>query len=189
MGLFAVIDTETNWENQLMSIGTVLADEDSFQVQATLYHILDPEYLVGGMFSPALIPDRKLRPRLCSRSDAMAELLDCFARCGVHSIYAYNAPFDRNQLPELSGLVWHDILRFAAYRQYNPKIPAWADCYSTGRLKRNYGVEAITRLLTGDPSYAETHNALYDALDELQIMRLLGHRPETYPVLGACAVS
>ncbi len=186
MGLFAVIDTETNWENQVMSIGTVLADS-SFQVQAALYHILDPEYLVGGMFSAALFPDRKLRPRLCSRSDAIAQLLDCFARYGVDSVFAYNAGFDRNMLPELSGLGWHDILRFAAYRQYNPKIPARADCYSTGRLKRNYGVEAITRLLTGDSRYAETHNALYDALDELRIMRLLGHRPEAYPALGAGA--
>ena len=30
MGRFAVIDTETNWADQVMSIGTIIADTDSF---------------------------------------------------------------------------------------------------------------------------------------------------------------
>ena len=71
-------------------------------------------------------------------------------------------------------------MRLAAYRQYNPRIPAWADCCSTGRLKRDYGVESMLRLLSGTRAYRETHNALFDALDELEIMRLLGHRVENY---------
>jgi len=33
----------------------------------------------------------------------------------------------------------------------------------------------MLRLLSGNPGYRETHNALFDALDELEIMRLLGH--------------
>ena len=40
MGKFAVIDTETNWADQVMSIGTVIADEDTFQPIAAKYHIL-----------------------------------------------------------------------------------------------------------------------------------------------------
>ena len=32
MGAFAVIDTETNWHDRVMSIGTVVADSDSFAV-------------------------------------------------------------------------------------------------------------------------------------------------------------
>ena len=31
MGYFAVIDTETNWEDRVMSIGTVIADTDTFR--------------------------------------------------------------------------------------------------------------------------------------------------------------
>jgi len=68
----------------------------------------------------------------------------------------------------------------AAYRQYNPAIPAWAECCGTGRLKRGYGVEPMLRILSGQSSYRETHNALEDALDELKIMELLGRRPEDY---------
>ena len=32
MGKFAVIDTETNWVDQVMSIGTVIADSGTFEL-------------------------------------------------------------------------------------------------------------------------------------------------------------
>ena len=73
-----------------------------------------------------------------------------------------------------------DIMRLAAYRQFNPCIPSDAECFSTGRMKRGYGVEPMLRMLSGRRSYYETHNALHDAMDELEIMRLLGYRPEEY---------
>ena len=93
----------------------------------------------------------------------------------MHSIFAYNACFDWNHLRELRHFDWYDIMRLAAYRQHNPKIPANADCCSTGRLKRGYGVEPILRLLSNNHTYHETHDALYDALDELEIIRLLNY--------------
>ena len=71
-------------------------------------------------------------------------------------------------------------MRLAAYRQHNPRIPVRADCYGTGRLKRGYGVESIYRMLSGSSRYCEMHNALTDAIDELNIMRLLGHGLPVY---------
>ncbi|MGN0976514.1 MAG: hypothetical protein ACI4PH_00535 [Faecousia sp.] len=180
MGMFAVIDTETNWADRVMSIGCCIADGDTFQLQAMQYHILTPECQTGGMYEYALFLDTPVKPKVCSRREAMQELLNWFSKYGVTSLYAYNARFDRNHLPELERLNWYDIMRLAAYRQYNPRIPARADCCSTGRLKRDYGVESMLRLLSGNRAYRETHNALYDALDELEIMRLLGHRLENY---------
>lgn len=50
----------------------------------------------------------------------------------VASIFAYNATFDYRHLPELRHLAWHDIMKLAAYRQHNPKIPSCAECYGTG---------------------------------------------------------
>lgn len=174
MGTFAVIDTETNWENRVMSIGTVLADADTFQPIEGKYHILTPEYRVGGMYADVLL-DHRLQPVICSRKKAMEELVFWLKTQGVRSIFAYNACFDRRLLPELGRFDWYDIMRLAAYRQHNRKIPPTADCCSTGRLKRGFGVEPMLRLLSGDPDYRETHNAFYDALDELEIMGLLGH--------------
>lgn len=183
MGRFAVIDTETNWADQVMSIGVVIADADTFGALDARYYVLTPEYEIGGMFEHTLFSDSRLHPVICSRADALEEISRWLTRHGVQAMFAYNANFDRNHLPEMRSLRWYDIMRMAAYRQYNPKIPANADLCATGRLKRGYGVEAMLRLLSDDQAYRETHNALWDAMDELKIMRLLGHGLSDYILL------
>lgn len=183
MGKFAVIDTETNWSDQVMSIGTVIADEHTFQIVEAKYHILPAECRVGGMYSSTLFLETPVKPIHCKRSEAIADLTRWFQQHGVRSIFAYNACFDRNHLPELRSYRWHDIMRLAAYRQYNHKIPPHADCCSTGRLKRGYGVEAMLRLLSENPAYHERHNAFFDAMEELEIMRLLGYPLSQYESL------
>ncbi len=180
MGKFAVIDTETNWADQVMSIGTVIADTDTFKLLETKYHIFPIECQIGGMYESTLFIETPVRPILCTRAEAITDLHAWFAKHHVHSIFAYNACFDRNHLPELWDLEWYDIMRLAAYRQVNPKIPAIADCCSTGRLKRGFGVESMLRLLSGNRTYHERHNAFFDAKDELGIMYLLQHRLEDY---------
>lgn len=175
MGKFAVIDTETNWVDQVMSIGTVIADTDTFDAIEAKYHILPIECEIGGMYESTLFIETPVNPILCTRREAIADLRVWFKRHGVGSIFAYNACFDRNHLPELRDFDWYDIMRLAAYRQCNPKIPSNADCCSTGRLKRGYGVEPMLRLLSGNHTYRESHNAFFDAIEELEIMRLLGH--------------
>lgn len=180
MGKFAVIDTETNWADQVMSIGTVIADMDTFEAIEAKYHILPIECEIGGMYESTLFIETPVKPLLCTRTEAIADLRAWFRRHGVHSIFAYNACFDRNHLPELRDFDWYDIMRLAAYKQYNPKIPAYADCCSTGRLKRGYGVEPMLRLLSGKCTYCESHNAFWDAFDELVIMKLLRYHPKNY---------
>lgn len=183
MSFIAVIDTETNWEDRVMSVGTVLADGDNFRPLAARYHVFPPECQVGGMYDSVLFLKTPVPPRLCTRQEAMAELCRWLEQQNVRSVFAYNARFDCHHLPELHGFRWHDIMRLAAYRQHNPRIPADADCCATGRLKRGYGVEPMLRLLSGDRGYRETHNALFDALDELEILRLLGRPVEDYQPL------
>lgn len=183
MGKFAVIDTETNWADQVMSIGTVIADADTFAHIEVKYHILPIECEIGGMYYDTLFIKTPVQPILCTRAEAIADLHAWFQQHSVCSIFAYNACFDRNHLPELWDFDWYDIMRLAAYRQHNPKIPASANCYSTGRLKRGYGVEPMLRLLSGNRTYHETHNALNDALDELKIMRFLAKQPADYAKL------
>jgi len=183
MEIFAVIDTETNWADQIMSIGAVIAKAAIFEPIEMKYHVLPIECEIGGMYYDTLFLETPVPPILCTRAEAIADLRAWFLRHGVRSIFAYNACFDRNHLPELGDFGWHDIMRLAAYRQYNPKIPASADCCSTGRLKRGYGVEAMLRLLSGKHTYQESHNALFDAIDELEIMRLLGYHIAKYAPL------
>ena len=180
METFAVIDTETNWADQVMSIGTVIADANTFQLIDSKYHVLPMECQIGGMYESTLFIETPVPPLLCTRKAALEDLQCWFSQHHIQAIFAYNACFDRNHLPELRNFDWYDIMRLAAYRQTNPKIPKNADCYSTGRMKRGYGVESMLRILSSKHTYNESHNAYFDALDELQIMKLLGHPLKDY---------
>lgn len=177
--MFAVVDTETNWKDEVMSIGITMANQDTFCVESERYYILSPEDKVGGMYASQLKIE-SVSPIQCSRKEAIQDIKLYFKKFNVEKIFAYNAKFDLRHLPELSDFSWYDIMRVAAYKQYNNKIPATAELYKTGKLKKNYGVESILRLLKGDGRYSETHNALLDARDELEIMKLLGHKIEIY---------
>ena len=180
MNRFAVIDTETTWSDAVMSIGTVIADSDTFELIDKRYYILTPYKNHGGMYTAALYSNN-IKPDLeCSRKKALAELNRLLSDNEVSSMFAYNATFDYRHLPELNHLAWYDIMKLAAYKQHNPRIPHHAECCSTGRLKRGYGVESIYRMLSENLEYCEMHNALTDAMDELIIMRMLNHELEKY---------
>ena len=162
-----------------MSIGVVIAEKDTFKKVDDLYFIVDPEYKIGGMFSMVLpVKGRAPKDILLTRKRVMEK----FKEACVKDLYAYNGSFDKNLLKELASYRWFDIMKIAAYRQYNDKIPASIECCKTGKMKRNYGVEPMMQLLSGNRRYTEVHNALYDAADELEIMRLLGKTLEEYIV-------
>lgn len=175
----AVIDTETNWHDQVMSIGIAFADAVTYKCIDKSYYIFKDESRVGGMFSNVLRSCDVL-PVILGRSEAMRAIREELQSRGIRKIFAYNAKFDYGHLPEISDFEWYDIMRLAAYRQYNHAIPDTAPCCKTGRLKSDYGVEPITRMLSGDMGYFEIHNAVRDAEDELRIMELLGLALEKY---------
>lgn len=181
MDRFAVIDTETNWNDGVMSIGAVVADSETKEKVDSIYYIIDPEYRVGGMYSDELRLDEEA-VRVTNRKQALKEIKEWLNTYGVKKLFAYNASFDKNHLPEYSEFEWYDIMRLAAYRQYNSAIPASADCFRTGRLKRGYSVEDVLKMLRKNRRYSETHNAVLDAQDELEIMQLLGHEIREYDI-------
>ena len=164
-----------------MSIGIVVADSETKEKIDSVYYIIDPEYKVGGMFSYELRLDDETA-RVTNRKQALKEIREWLDSYSVRKLFAYNASFDRNHLPEYSRYEWYDIMRLAAYRQYNSAIPDTAECYKTGRMKCGYGVEDVLRMLSRNKRYSETHNAVLDALDELEIMRLLGHGIGAYEI-------
>lgn len=178
---FAVIDTETNWNDEVMSIGVVVADSETKKKIDSIYYIIDPEYKVGGMFSRELWND-KTNAHVADRKRALKEIREWLDIYKVQKLFAYNASFDKRHLPEYSEYKWYDIMRLAAYRQYNRAIPSSADCYKTGRLKRGYGVEDILTMLNENKWYRETHNGVLDAEDELEIMQLLGYEIDKYDI-------
>ena len=173
MGYFAVIDTETTWDDQVMSIGIVVAQTQTYGLVDKKYYVIDPTYKIGGMYESTLDVHGK-NTLLCTRGEALSGIIELLNAYGVEKIFAYNARFDHRHLPELHAFSWYDIMAKAAYRQYNSAIPQTALCCSTGRLKSGYGVENMLRLLSGKEAYCEIHNAEQDAVDELEIIKLLG---------------
>lgn len=182
----AVIDIETTFDNNdIISIGSIIADATTMQPIRMLYYIIIPECTEGGMFSNALKLAPKEITKTCSRQKSINELKLIFKQYKVNHIFAYNASFDFQHLPELNSYQWHDIMSKAAYLNDNPFLNTEnGQYYSTGRLKSGYGVENIFRIITGDPYFQETHNALYDAIDELQIMQKIKCEPYSYLLLG-----
>ncbi len=164
-----------------MSIGIVVADSETKKKIDSRYYIIDPEYKVGGMFSYELRLDDK-NVRVTDRKQALKAMKQWLNTYNVQKLFAYNASFDKRHLPEYSGYQWYDIMRLAAYRQYNKAIPDAAECHKTGRLKCGYGVENVLKMLKKDKQYSETHNAVQDAEDELQIIQLLGHGISEYHI-------
>lgn len=175
-----MIDTETNWDDEVMSIGIVAADSTNFRKIDEAYFILDPEYKRGGMFDNVLFVEPVSANLICSRKNMIKQIDSWFKSLSVDSLFAYNASFDKKHLPELDKYEWYDIMKIAAYRQFNPKLPADAEYCSTGRLKRNYGVESIMRMMVPGRRYFEKHNALMDSRDELRIIQLLGQSSDVY---------
>lgn len=169
----AVIDTETNYDNEVMSIGTVIADACDLSLLERQYLILDPEYKKPAMFSVELNHKRAKIDAVTTRTMAIRYVAELLERNGVSDLFAYNAAFDCGHLPELHAYRWYDIMKIAAYKQYNPAITDRMPCCRTGKLKCSYGAESIYRMLAGTCSYYEVHNALTDAEDELMIMRML----------------
>ena len=178
----AVIDTETTWNDKVMSIGMVIADSSSFKSVDKKYYILSPEYKSGGMYSGAMLIKEVKVDLKASRSVVLKNLMDVLCQYNIKCLFAYNAVFDYKHLPELKNYMWYDIMKLAAYKQYNKYISETAECYGTGKLKRKYGVEPILQMLSEDDTYREKHNAVCDAVDELKIMKLLGCTIEKYSI-------
>jgi hypothetical protein len=179
MGFISVIDTETTWSNALMTAGVLIVNAETLKIVDWRYYVVQDALLEGGIYG-GVVHIKNLKEEMVSSRIVESEI-DSFLRANrVSSIYAYNASFDKKCLAGLCRYKWHDIMKLAAYKQYNPAIPATAECYKTGKLVRGYGVEDIMRMF-GNTEYVETHNALLDARDELGIMVLLGHDLGLYP--------
>ena len=132
---FAVIDTETTWTDEVMSIGIVIADGDTKKELNSKYYIISPEYKTGGMFSATIADAPKKKTFVMTRNSAIEDIKKLLKSENVKVIFAYNANFDYKHLPELEAFTWIDIMKIAAYRQYNAFIPDHAPCCKTGRLK------------------------------------------------------
>lgn len=177
-----ILDCETTFSNKVMSIGIVIANKDDFKIVDSYYYMISPEIFEPAYYSYALYVSNEKNTYLCSRDEAINHIINVLESNNIESIFAYNGHFDYTHIPELNAFTWFDIMKIAAYRQFNNKLPDYLEYCSTGRLKRGYDVQSILWYMTNDYSYTETHNAVLDAKDELRIMELLNLNCEHYKI-------
>ncbi len=172
----AVLDTETNINDAVMSIGIVIADSISYKPVEKYYYIISPECNSFGLYSDRLFIGNydDCKVETCNKNVALGKIISNFKKYDVKLIFAYNASFDHSHLIELSQYTWYDIMKIAAYKQYNPKLPPNADYCKSGRIKPSYSAETIYRIMSQNRFYNEMHNAIFDAVDELKIMEMIG---------------
>ena len=168
--LFAVIDTETTWEDKVMSVGVIIAEDNVYRTIDEYYGLITPECTEPAMYSEVLYDERTEICNESSRSDIIADIEQMLKKYKIQHIFAYNSNFDERHLPELKDYKWIDIMQTTMYCQYNPFIPKNSNCQGTGKLCSGYGVESILRMITGKEKW-EVHNALCDCRDELFIIQ------------------
>jgi hypothetical protein len=185
---FVVIDLETNYSNEIMTAGLVISDDTDFEVQDMFYWIVDSSQI--GVFSSQIDhPRLKDYPNIYHKGEIQCvdkfekSLTQVLTEAGVEHIFAYNAGFDRRLLPSLVEFKWVDIMSKASNINTNPFIPKELECFKTGRLKKGFGVEPIYRHVTGNKRYKETHNAVLDCLDELEIIKRLGYKVDGWDLM------
>ena len=167
----AIIDVETSFSNNLMSVGVVIADKESFEYISGFYGIIVPkEY---GMFSDAIYKFRvdksKFNVKELNRESCLAHVKEVLEENNVEYILGYNSGFDYRCLPELQEYKWIDIAKVAAYKTYNQFIPPQVEASKTGRIKK-WSMEVVMQN-TNRRSYMELHNAFQDAYDELLLVQ------------------
>ncbi|WP_404924291.1 hypothetical protein [Mesomycoplasma hyopneumoniae] len=180
-----VIDVETNYQNEVFSVGVVIADSTNFKSIDKKYWIIKNNLKVGGMYARNILAPLPLEFReetifLETRKEMVVYLIKFLKYYEVKNWFSYTK-FDFRHLPELHKSFKHnDISIFAKNKQFNKYIPLNAETSKNGDLKRGWKAEDIYRMLTKDENYFETHNALLDAIDELRIMELLNLDIETF---------
>ena len=95
---FGVIDTETNWNDEVMSIGILIANCKNFKQIDSRYYILPQEEKVGDMYSKSM---RETTHDILTgyRHEVIDDLKSLLNSNGINDLFAYNAKFVKNKIP------------------------------------------------------------------------------------------
>lgn len=175
----AVLDIETTYSDNIISVGVAIGYSNTFEKIDEKYFVF-PEYLnEKALFTDRVYWVEAERITECPKAEGIKQIREFLDEHNIKKIYAFNAGFDYRHLPELHDYSWHDIMRVAK----NPTLyDGLSDCvkFTSEGLIKNCGAELVLRMLKKDDTYTELHNGLTDAIDELEIMRLLGVSIEVY---------
>ena len=86
----AIIDTETNYRNEVISIGVVIANIDTFQTIDKRYYVVYPECIRNAMYSASLYLEGAMnylyKNKKVYREEAINDLINTLESHRVYSI-------------------------------------------------------------------------------------------------------
>jgi hypothetical protein len=174
----AIIDTKTNYIDNAISVGVAIVNTNNWQLQQAQYYLISPELINNHQYDNLNIA-HVYKSYFGQLSDVENHIRKLLSDYNVTNIYAYNATFVFQSLPGLQLYFWYDIMKIAAYKQYNKYLPQNIEYLENGRIKYGYGIKNIMEYLT-QTYFFYTNHALYDVLDEIRIMKMLELNIEEY---------
>ena len=173
----AIIDTKTNYLGNAISIGVAIVNAQ-FEIQQAQYYLI-PEELMNEHASKDDYDIVHVYKTYYGRLfDCQNHIRTILNQYNITNIYAYNAFYVKQTLPEMNNYNWFDVARIATYKQYNHKIPINTKCDENGQLLR-YTLSNVMELMTNG-YYRYVNHALYNALDIIQLMKYIGLSIDKY---------
>lgn len=177
LDFFAIIDTKTNYYGNAISIGVVVVNSH-FEIQQAQYYLIPEELIHDHNHKDDFDIIHVYKTYFGRLFDCENHIRTLMNQYNITNIYAYNAFYVKKSLPEMNNYNWFDIAKVATYKQYNHELPLDADYDENGQLLR-YAMKNVIELMM-KTYYKCVNHALYNALDELKIMKLIGLPIEKY---------
>ncbi len=176
----AIISVKTNSMGHAIAIGVAVIDANQWQLQQAQYYIISDELLCYYTYDNIYL-SHVYKSYFGKLGDVENHIRKTLTKYQITNIYAYNAQFVCKTCPGLHMYYWYDIMKIAAYKQYNSYLPSNIDYLDNGRIKYKYNIPHIMEYL--NISYFRyVDHALYDVLDELRIMKTLNININTYDI-------
>ena len=168
----AILDAKTNFIDNIISIGVSIVNAKTFEVKTAEYFLIPEELIVDGLNNNNVNIHHIYKTYFGAQKDVENHIRKLLNQYGITNIYTFNGKFIYKQLTGLQNYHWYDIIKVAAHKQYNYKLPDNLMFNDQGRLLYKCNIKDLMEILTKTYFYYTNH-ALYDTLDIARIMKIV----------------
>lgn len=172
LDIIAIIDAKLNFIDEIISIGIAIVDAKTFEIKTAEYFLVPEELIIDGFNNGNITIAHTYQTYFGAHKDIENHIRKLLNQYNITNIYTFNGKFIYSKLTGLQKYHWYDIMKVAAYKQYNYKLPDNLMFNDQGRLLYKCNIKDLMEILTKTYFYYTNH-ALYDVLDETKMMKLL----------------
>ena len=179
LDVIAIIDAKLNFIDEIISIGIAIVDAKTFKVKTAEYFLVPEELIIDGFNNDNITIAHTYQTYFGAHKDIENHIRKLLNQYNITNIYTFNGKFIYRKLAGLQKYHWYDIIKVAAYKQYNYKLPDNLMFNDQGRLLYKCNIKDLMEILTKTYFYYTNH-ALYDTLDIARMMSLIDLPIEQY---------